>query len=117
MNTPFHTFNIRQSITFVAFCFSLVFSGPQVLAEENESRVVAGMRSANVVIEELEHMVADLAGREESWENNIFPNIDIFLIGVDTEQPIRFDPIFSEQHGMELQPIIPLLDLDDRVFV
>lgn len=113
MNTPFHRFNIRQSITFAAFSFSLVFAGPQGFAEESESRVVAGMRSANVVIEELEHMVADLAGREESWENNIFPNIDIFLIGVDTEQPIRFDPIFSEQHGMELQPIIPLLDIDE----
>lgn len=71
------------------------------------------MGSADLLISELEHIVAKLAERQDSYDNNIFPNIDIFLIGVDTERPIRFDPIFSEQHGMELQPVIPILELKD----
>lgn len=83
------------------------------LSAEGETRVVAGIANADTLIEELEYMVSELAGRKDSFENNVFPNIDIFLIGVDTEKPIRFDPLFSEQHGMELQLLIPLIDLDD----
>lgn len=104
-------FSVYKPILVATVLCSLIVTS--AIADDSETRIVAGMGSANAVIEELEYMVSELAERVDSYENNIFPNIDIFLIGVDTEKPIRFDPIFSEQHGMELQPIIPLLDLDD----
>lgn len=85
----------------------------QLIAADDETRVVAGISSADALIEDLKHIVVNLADREDSFENNIFPNIDIFLIGVDTTLPVRFDPVFSDAHGMELQPLIPFVDLDE----
>ncbi len=82
-------------------------------SEDGEIRIVAGLGSADMLIEDLEHIVSGLSDRKDSFDDNIFPNIDIFLFGVETTQPIRFDPIFSEEYGMELQPVIPYLDLKD----
>ncbi len=82
-------------------------------AANNEIRIVAGLGSADMLIGDLEHIVANLADRKPSFEDNILPNIEVFLYGVDTTKPIRFDPIFSEEYGMELQPIIPYLDLKE----
>ena len=110
MNSLFIKTINKFIFTATIFCSLIATS---VIADDSETRIVVGMRSAKAVIDELEYMVSELAGRVDSYENNIFPNIDIFLIGVDTEKPIRFDPIFSEKHGMELQPIIPILDLDE----
>lgn len=86
---------------------------PSNIAAEEEIRIVLGIGSADQLIADTEHLVVELAGRAESYENNIFPNIDIFLIGVDPTKPVRFDPIFGAEHGMELQPLIPFLDLKE----
>ncbi|TWT52181.1 hypothetical protein KOR42_30490 [Thalassoglobus neptunius] len=82
-------------------------------AEPESSRLIAGIGSAQSLLEDMEYLVADLAGRQESFENNIFPNIDIFLIGVDQEHPIRFDMLFSAENGREIQAIIPVSDLGE----
>lgn len=77
------------------------------------ARVVAGIGSAQNVLDSLEYMVVKLANKKKSWEDNIFPNLDIFLIGVSIDQPIRFDLVFDPVHGYQTQAIIPTADLKD----
>lgn len=77
------------------------------------ARVVAGMGSAQKVLDSLEYLVVDLAGKKKSWDDNIFPNLDIFLIGVSTEHPIRFDFVFDPVNGYLTQAIVPTSNLKE----
>ncbi|WP_417851629.1 hypothetical protein [Thalassoglobus sp.] len=85
----------------------------EAAAQEEEIRVISGLGSSELLIGDLEHIVSKVAGRDDSFQDNIFPNIDIFLYGVDPAKGVRLDPIFSEKHGMELQLIVPIADLDE----
>lgn len=78
----------------------------------DDPRAVVVLKSADSLISDLEHIVADLAGRPNAWADNVFPNIDIFLYGVDREQPIRYDQIIGGKTGRRAQMMVPIDDLD-----
>lgn len=80
---------------------------------DQSTRLIVGLGSANRVMDTLEYMVDKLAGKKETWDNDIKPNLEIFLIGVDVEQPIRFDQLIDPQHGQQTQPIIPISNLKE----
>lgn len=77
------------------------------------ARVTAGIGSAQNVLDSLEYMIVDLAGKKKTYEDTVFPNLDIFLIGVSTDQPIRFDLLFSPEIGLQTQAIIPTSNLKE----
>ena len=106
--------NFRLTQTLVPLflvCTSLLTTTLQ--AEEESSRVIAGLHSAQTLLDDLEYIVAEVAGRKESYEDNIFLNIDTFLIGVNVEESVRMDLIFSEEFGLEYQVIVPFSDLKE----
>ncbi|QDU40831.1 hypothetical protein Mal4_51930 [Maioricimonas rarisocia] len=75
------------------------------------ARIVTMLSSADRLIADLNFIVVDLAKESQQWENNIFPNIDIFLIGVDTQLPVGFDVLFDADTGIRYQPQIPVTDM------
>lgn len=79
------------------------------------TRITIYLSSADDVIADAEHLVVDLAGEQDQWENNVFPNIDIFLIGVDTTRPIFFDQLMDAEFGQRAQLSIPVSDLDEFI--
>ena len=94
--------------------FGLLLGAADCLrAEEASGRVVTGLSSSQKLIDDLEYMVVGLADKQTSWDDNVFPNIDIFLIGVDPSLPVRFDVLLRPDEGQIYQPIIPVADLED----
>ncbi len=106
--------SVYSLATFLAFIVGAISFAPEkAVAEEDEIRVVAGLGSADLLIADLEHIISKIADRDDSFQDNILPNIEIFLYGVDSSKAVRLDPIFSEEHGMELQLIVPIIDLEE----
>lgn len=89
-----------------------VAAGPLAAQDSPPTRIVVVLKSSDEIIADLEHMVVDLADEEEDWENNVFPNIDIFLIGIDKAQPVRFDQLIAPDGGQRQQLMVPISDLD-----
>lgn len=83
------------------------------LQAQKPVRIIAGLKSAQQLLDDMEFMLVNMADKAESWENNVFPNIDIFLIGVDYENPVRFDVMLDVERGQFVQAIIPVSDLKD----
>lgn len=92
---------------------NVVAADPAAPSAVPAARVVAGVGSAQSVLDSLEYLVVKLADKKKSWEDNIFPNLDIFLIGVSTDHPIRFDMVFDPVNGYLTQAIIPTENLKD----
>ncbi len=98
--------------------YSLLASFPVVLAAGDLSvaeppRVKTFVASGDRLLEDLEFLIVDLAKENKQWADNIFPSIDIFLVGVDTRQPIRFDVLLggNNAQGWRYQPSIPVANL------
>lgn len=85
------------------------------LRAEDPPRAVVVLRSADALVADLEHIVAKLAGKQKDWDDNVFPNIDIFLLGVDKAQPVRYDQIIAPEGGRREQLIVPIADI--RTFI
>ncbi len=106
--------NLRSKIISASLATLLCWS-PMGFVRGDEpapaARVTAGIGSAQTVLDSLEYMVVDLAGKKKTYEDTVFPNLDIFLIGVSTDQPIRFDLLFSPVKGLQTQAIIPTSNL------
>lgn len=109
---------------FFRYCFALCLTGlvltpSPVRAEDDPEtppvRVTIFLSSSDDIIADLEHLVVDLAGEEEQWNGNVFPNIDIFLIGVDGARPIFFDQIMDAEHGQRAQMAVPVSDLNEFI--
>lgn len=81
--------------------------------DDKSTRIVVGLGSADQVLQSLEFCVVKLAGKAKSWTDNIQPNLEIFLYGVSTDQPIRFDMLLDAEHGSQMQSIIPIADLKE----
>lgn len=91
----------------------LISPTPSLRANDEAARLVGGIRTSDQLIADLEYMVVKLAGRDQAWVNSILPNIEIFLIGVATDQPLRFDFVLDAEHGRRVQGIIPIDRLND----
>ena len=95
-----------RSIVLSALC---VLTGAQaVRAEEKPARIFMGLASADRLIEDLQYIVVDLAGEKEQWEKNVLPNIEVFLIGVTTDKPVRMDTVIDAAEGKRSVFVIPV---------
>lgn len=106
--------SIRRSVVLVAgfvAAFAAVRGPAPATAEE--IRIYGGINSADSVLEDLELVVSKLAGQPGVFANQIFPNIDIFLVGVDRENPIRFDSILGKTGQRRLSMMVPIADEKD----
>ncbi len=77
------------------------------------NRVSMGIGSADQVLSGMEYAVVTLAGKKASYEDNIKPNLEIFLIGVASDQPVRFDMLFDVEQGNLMQSIVPISNLKE----
>lgn len=114
-NQRFKIFMSLISKTSLIATFLLAYSlgHSQELQAQKPSRIVAGLKSAQQLLDDMEFILVEMADKADSWENNVFPNIDIFLIGVDYENPVRFDVMLDVERGQYLQAIIPVSDRDE----
>lgn len=84
-------------------------------ADPPPTRVVFVVSSADAVLADLEHMVVKLGGDQKGWDNNVYPNIDIFLYGVDKSRAVRFDQLFDGTSGQRTHFMVPLSNLDEFI--
>jgi hypothetical protein len=77
------------------------------------TRLVSGIPSANLLLQDLEWLVSDLAGERTTWEETLAPTADVFLMGVDPDRPLGTDIVFDRTGGQRKQFQIPLADLKD----
>ncbi|MEZ6050827.1 MAG: hypothetical protein R3C02_05460 [Planctomycetaceae bacterium] len=102
-----------QRFTFVVF--SLVFMFATLCSTtnaEDKPRLKIVMASPQGFLDDLEYLVVDLAEEKKQWDDNIYPSLDIFLIGVERTAPLRFDicstmPV-QMKSGYRYQPCIPV---------
>ncbi|MBX3444958.1 MAG: hypothetical protein KF774_21335 [Planctomyces sp.] len=88
---------------------------PAQEAPSDDGRIVAVLANSQELIDDLRFIVADLAGAKSAWEDDVFPNIDVFLFGVDKQEPVGADVVFDADSGRRLVLHIPV---DDRpVFI
>ena len=83
---------------------------------EEPAKLQAGMRSAKGLIQDMEYLTVKLAKQQAVYDKDIFPNIDIFLVGVNPELPVGGSLLFSSdsetgQRKM-LQVPVDVLKLD-----
>ncbi|MCA9026040.1 MAG: hypothetical protein KDA86_12605 [Planctomycetaceae bacterium] len=103
-----------QRFTFVVF--SLVFTFATLCSTtnaEDKPRLKIVMASPQGFLDDLEYLVVDLAEEKKQWDDNIYPSLDIFLIGVERTAPLRFDILLSDageddKSGYRYQPCIPV---------
>lgn len=92
---------------------SVLAAAPAVRAED--PRVVVVVEGADLLIDDLRHLCVDLAEMQEEWENNVLPNIDIYLFGVDPTRPIRYDQLLGEKSGRRPQMMVPIANLNNFI--
>lgn len=97
----------------VATLLGLTISPVASAAEPQATRITAGLQSAEQLLSDLEFAVAKLAEKPDVFENLIFPNIDIFLIGVDPTKPVGLDTVLDADAGQRQILLAPVADLDD----
>lgn len=105
-------FKVMSLLTLLA-CTVAPVRAADPAGQDSLNRVVMGLGSADEVLASLEYVVVKLAGKKASYEDNIKPNLEIFLYGVSTDQPIRFDLTFDETEGSLIQSIIPISNLKE----
>lgn len=84
-------------------------------ATGRSTSIQAGFISAETVIEKLRYIVEDLAGQKASWNDTLYPSIDVFLIGVDASRPVGVDVIFdpADDEGARNVFYVPLANLKE----
>jgi len=82
-----------------------------IAADPAEDKIILMQSSSDGLIADLEYMVNVLAQKKKQWANNIQPNIELFLDGIDREKPIRVDAMFDEEQAEYYRPYFPIVDL------
>ncbi len=109
---------MRRSFSrFTRVALALLVTGLSVCTStqaQDKPRIKVIMESPQGFLNDLEYLIVDLAKENKQWVDNIFPSLDIFLIGVDRNQSLRFDVLLSnanpgEAAGYRYQPCIPLV--------
>lgn len=107
--------NLRHCVVLPALVLlGLNYQSPALRAED-PPRAIVVLESADSLVSDLEHIVAKLAGKPQDWQKNVFPNIDLFLIGVDKSQPVRYDQIIAAEGGRRVQLIVPVSDIKEFI--
>lgn len=78
---------------------------------QSEVKVTGMLSGADQLIEDLEYLVNDLAGERQVWEENVLPNIEIFLEGVSRTRPVRVDVLMDPAKTQE--QYISYIPVDD----
>ncbi len=102
---------------YVAMC--AVLGGPllcvsaRAVNAADPPRLRTFVASGDRLLEDLQFLTVDLAQENKQWSDNIYPSIDIFLVGVETREPIRFDILMGANNGQgwRYQPSIPIANL------
>lgn len=81
---------------------------PAFAAEPDDGRVIGGVASSDELVNDLKFIVVDLAKENKAWEESVFPNIDVFLFGVDKTQPVGADLIFDPDAGRRSNIHVPI---------
>ncbi len=93
--------------------FVIGFSAASAAHAEEQPRIKGLLASPQAVLDDLEFLVVDLAKEKKQWEKNVLPSIEIFLLGVDYNKPLRWDILVNndgpdEKSGYRFQPSIPI---------
>ncbi|MCA8998196.1 MAG: hypothetical protein KDA80_14455 [Planctomycetaceae bacterium] len=96
------------------FALVLVISSTIAPAQtpDEATQLMVGLKSTDQVLSDLEYVVSTLAGKKESYEDNIYLNIEVFAFGLAWDRVVRFDSIFDPEHGRQLYIGVPLESLD-----
>ncbi len=109
---------MRRSLPrFTLITLSLLVCGVTLFSTTHAAdkpRIKIVMESPQGFLDDLEYLVVDLAREKKQWDDNLYPSLDIFLIGVDREAPLRFDVLLNnadpgEKSGYRYQPCIPIV--------
>lgn len=95
-------------IGWAMFAFSPVAPGAD---PPSEDKITFAITSADSLLVDLEFMVKDLAKKRREWNDNIRPNIELFLEGVDPAKPVRIDLFFDEKLAEYYRPFFPVSSL------
>lgn len=106
---------ILRPLLLAVLCLVTVPSA--VRAEDKPARILMGLASPDRLIEDLEYIVVDLAGEQEQWEKNVLPNIEVFLIGLQTDRPVRMDQVIDAEAGRRNVFVIPVAKEDLKDFL
>ncbi len=93
--------------------FVIGFSVASPARAQDQPRIKGLLASPQAVLDDLEFLVVDLAKEKKQWQQNVLPSIEIFLLGVDYNKPLRWDILVNndgpdEKSGYRFQPSIPL---------
>lgn len=84
-------------------------------ADEPEVRIYAGLKSSNEIVADLEYIVSKLAKQTTVYVDQVAPNVEIFLLGMNLDQPVRFDPILQADGSYRLSMVVPVADEDEFI--
>lgn len=88
--------------------------GISTLASAQEpAKIHTGLRSADALLADMEYVTSKLAKQQNTFNKNIKPNIEIFLIGVNPQLPVGMTVLLSEDTGQRTMLQVPVLDLKD----
>lgn len=105
---------VRGSLCVLAFSL-LALSLRPASAVAEDVRIYSAIQSSQQVLDDLEYVVSKLAGKKDIYQNQVYPNVEIFLIGVDLEHPIRFDTILDSEGKRRLSMAVPIADEKDFI--
>jgi hypothetical protein len=83
---------------------------PQVT---QSTRIVTGIPSAELLLEDLSWIIGKLAGEQETWDDTLQPAAEVFLIGVDPSRPVGTDIVLDREGGQRKQFNIPYSNLQE----
>jgi hypothetical protein len=88
----------------------LISSPTLARAGETDDRVVAFLVSPDELIADVKHIVVELAQEEKAWKNNVLPNLEIWLFGVEASKPVALDVLFTPDKGRVIEFHVPIAD-------
>ncbi len=108
-----NSFRLQILMAFAVIAFSLPVCTFAAEEAEKENKVTMMIIGADRLLEDVEYMVQDLASRNKIWKEKVEENIELFLEGIDREQPVRIDVFFDEKSGEFYRPFFPITDVKD----
>ncbi|MCA8983028.1 MAG: hypothetical protein R3C12_10620 [Planctomycetaceae bacterium] len=103
----------RKWTAFLLICCGCLIPCSRSAAADpaGEDKIIFTLSSADSLMADMEYMVKVLAKKQKQWGNDIEPNIELFLDGVDRTKPVRMDLFFDEKQAEYYRPYFPITDL------
>lgn len=94
-----------------ALCATLGLGSVTMAGEP--SRFHAGLSNADALIQDMEFLTVTLAKQKTIFEEDVKPNIEIFLIGVSAQKPVGISYLFDAESGQRMLMQVPVTNLRD----